>query len=85
MSMVEKVARALFAEEWRGTTMKPQQALDDAEREYWFNAARAAIEAMREPSEEMVAAGDDWGWDPLGAHTREVWQAMLSAALKGDE
>jgi hypothetical protein len=43
-------------------------------------AARAAIGAMREPTEAMVAAGDphtsDFG-TPDG-----VWRAMITAALK---
>ena len=55
--------------------------------------AKAAIEAMREPTDEMKSAGDSMmplfaeggvmvtGYDVAG----EVWTAMADAALKGKE
>ena len=42
--------------------------------------AKAAIKAMRDPSEEQVAAMDDWGCaEPL---SRCVYQAAIDAALE---
>lgn len=42
--------------------------------------AKAAIAAMREPTEEMVKAGYD---NADGSHLwREVWKVMIDAALK---
>jgi hypothetical protein len=46
--------------------------------------ARAAIEAMREPTDEMKEAGsafvyEAWGHGPTIA--REAWQANIDAAL----
>ncbi len=80
MSMVEKVARTIHAK---------RRAPDD--NKHWFHEdpelcdlsrqlARAAIEAMREPTEEMrMAAGD-------GPNTSaRVYQAMIDAALNGKE
>lgn len=42
--------------------------------------AKAAIEAMREPTKAMVSAGYD---EADGSHLwREVWKAMIDEALK---
>jgi hypothetical protein len=51
--MIERVARALFAEiGWKGIS---HPAFEE-DQELWFGYARAALEAMREPTVEMVAA-----------------------------
>ena len=77
MDMVKKVARAQVAAVWLG------RALVESD----FKVARAAIEAMREPTEEML----DTGWEapsnvdcagPLSADMRAPWQAMIDAALE---
>ncbi len=65
--MVERVARAM---------------LEDSDFKHWIDwesAARAAISAMREPTDAMVSAGlklVDWN---LGAD--DAWRAMIDAAL----
>lgn len=74
--MVERVARAIF-----DTAVGP----DKWDNEFWaeeragcFTSARAAIEAMREPTPEMQAAGklpaEDGG-------AIACWCAMIEAAL----
>ena len=73
MSMVERVGEAL--------------ALADSEdyvggpfvwnREHYIPLARAAIEAMMEPTDEMVEAGEN-----DGGHSIYRWQSMITAALK---
>jgi len=77
MNMVEKVARVLC---WKNG-MNPDLTLGgDGENFLWHeyeDAARAAIEAMREPTEMMENAGDPFTRDTQGA-----WQAMIDAALK---
>ena len=63
--MVERVARAIASH--------VGYADDD-----WFKygpAARAAIAAMREPTEEMLKAAYAKAFD------KEIWQAMIDAAL----
>ena len=65
MNMIEKVARAIndaegFANGWQ----------------YYCKAAKAAIEAMREPTEGMECA-------ILVEGRNEVWEAMIDAALNG--
>lgn len=43
--------------------------------------ARAAIEALREPTEEMTKAGF-WARDYEGQETDEVYRRMIDAILK---
>ena len=92
--MIERVARALFSQEVE-SGFRWEDQTDDFKR-YWLASARAAIEAMRVPTEQMYAAGvasGDWG---PGATTLEdnargihdaspdtCWQAMTDAALTG--
>lgn len=90
--MVERVAKALF----RSRYFYPEHEafwpdrLDELvngppfEADGYRSMARAAIEAMREPTEEMKEAGsafvyEAWGHGPTIA--REAWQANIDAAL----
>lgn len=77
MNMIEKVARAIHASlgyEANWPTPECTQCMD---------ATRAAIEAMREPSEKMQHAGlvalDESGECDCSQH--DVWEAMINAAL----
>lgn len=72
--MVERVAKAIAHAVWRqsdsGTPPKWSE---------WRDEARAAIEAMREPTKAMVEAGT------VALHFRPAglvaWGAMIDAAL----
>lgn len=68
--MIERVAKAI--------------ALRDTTDE--FAMTRAAIEAMREPTEEMIKVGFSMTATAQSGtiDIEEVWQAMLDAALKDD-
>jgi hypothetical protein len=89
MSMVEKVARAIDV---AGTTWLNEQPW----RVEWYDVpgevlARAAIEAMREPSEEMLAAAES-GYtlsnpycDYSEAAFKRAVERMIDAALKEPE
>jgi hypothetical protein len=62
----------------------------DEERAFWRYVARAAIEAMREPTEAMVGAAfdavshcDHWHIDHNGDY-RRAHRAMIDAALAED-
>ena len=71
--MVERVARAIYAAEcW-----------DTAAPGFYQHAARAAIEAMREPTLEMRHAGrrvkSSW---LVEQEEVEIWQAMIDAAVE---
>jgi len=64
--MIERVARAI-AEQNHGSTW-----------DEWIDEARAAIEAMREPTEAMINAGDRTDHD---VEATMVWRAMIDEAL----
>ena len=82
MTMIERVARALA----------PQSLLPEHMWREFVEPARAAIEAMREPTEEMRIAGDTaptahgWGLHAIHgssefAECEPLWRAMIDAAL----
>ena len=68
-SMIERVAQALQQEMGAASSDEPASS---------FALARAAIAAMREPTEEMI---DAWARAP-GA-IKGGWQGMIDAALEG--
>jgi len=88
-SMIELVAekmREAYSEHigepccsWSKAKAEPRKA--------WLVCARAAIEAMREPTMEMLQEAGDRvvvGCCNLQlADAEEVWQAMIDQALKG--
>jgi hypothetical protein len=80
-SMVERVGKAIAD---AGTTNEELLFYGyDQRREMYDALARAAIEAMREPTEAMCDEGAKehrWGY---GAYDAEVtWKHMISAALQ---
>ena len=90
--MVERVRAAIenaaeYSDDWiPGTDVRDHNITN------WDDMARAAIAAMREPTEEMWQIGDahiresgsmgDEGWEPTLDSTG-AWQAMIDAALEG--
>ena len=97
MNMVERVARAICCPEGcRGDTGSGKPCNISAEDVTAMVQARAAIEAMREPTKEMVEAGYDaihdagdyYNYDSGSGYTVEsfsgarVLRAMIDAALK---
>jgi len=89
MSKLEDVARAIYVKrcERCGYRPFPQQSLSAAARTMLADEARAAIDALMEPSPEMIAAGVTTAEMNTGASldddVRNSWQAMLRSA-KGD-
>lgn len=93
--MVERASRAmcrLYYTKRRLDPVSPKEIdrLVDEMWESWADEARAAIEAMREPTEEMCDAGGAYlnGFDALGGHTvayaaRGTFEAMIDTALEG--
>jgi len=73
--MVERVARALVVLEPRQNDPSPSWILERNIR-----LARAAIAAMREPTETMVFSAESSGrtWDDVRAN----WRAMIDEALR---
>lgn len=69
-SMIERVARAISR----------SQVETERMWQSFLPEASAAIEAMREPTEEMVWSHEVPHYGPDEA--REAWRAMIDAALK---
>jgi hypothetical protein len=72
--MVERVAREMenIASLKFGVSLNPQLSAE---------LARAAIAAMREPTQGMVQAGESYSLDITAYGAAEVWQDMIDAAL----
>lgn len=86
--MVERMARAIYEAAWNSESDQFVSELDDlngnmhATLDGKFDMrtfARAILQAMREPTDAMVDAGN--GVVPDGA-AEDCWQRMLNAALK---
>lgn len=77
--MIERVALALYRHQCELNHYADKW--DEVNKPYFTGFARAAIAAMREPTEEMMNAGWIEGMRPKAP--REAWQAMIDAALKG--
>jgi hypothetical protein len=80
-SMIERVAKAIVAahDEWMNGLKHPmvQNPL------YRARMARAAILALREPTDEMHDAGNAADSSAeMGSYA--IWPAMIDAALKGE-
>ena len=76
MTMIERVARAIVKLRCARTGMgATDNCLLDPEE---LDEARAAIEAMREPTEAMIKEA---AWEDGRVTARNVWQAMISEAL----
>jgi len=99
MNTVERVARAMWERESiRATGRKRLIAWEDEgddTHSTWMDRARAAIEALREPTMEMVEVGyteinnniESWNYDSDSGYAVEdiaptaTWRAMIDAAL----
>jgi hypothetical protein len=80
--MIERVAKAMCDTKlWPGAWEKETEG----NREEWRMLARAAIEAMHNPSDEMLAAGVvELSEDvPNQIKAAQVWWEMIDAALEG--
>jgi hypothetical protein len=76
--MIERVARVFYEAEWN-TALVP---FEGETKEFAMTVARAAIEAMREPTPRMMTAFHDV-CDPYGqCDWKKGWQAMIDAVLK---
>lgn len=73
-SMIERAARAIY-EGRNGSGCKPWSRLTQAHREPYLADVRAAIEAMRDPTDAMIDIGVD------GDDAVDIYQSMLDTAL----
>ena len=77
--IVERCARAILAVREPGDESHPQMVSDEKGlMDQAIKEARAVIEAMRVPTDEMVDAADsDWG-----PQLKDNWREMIDAALE---
>lgn len=68
--MVERLAKVLL--EWDHSIESSKPAAAD----YYKALALVAIFAMREPTEDMIVAGE------MFSHSSSIWGAMIDAALE---
>lgn len=88
-SMVERVARALCDRAHESPiNQRPcskhgcDRRLGTGQECRFFGCARAAIEAMREPTPDIVQAGCNVSMEISAGQVFHAWQAMIDAALK---
>ena len=79
MSMVEKVARAILNAHAGDIPVHDA----DLQWSWWIEEARAAIEAMREPTPEMIDAGR-FRYTLADETVEKSWGYMIQAALEGE-
>ena len=96
MNMIEKVARAICKEQFRNEEVHGEYrccqvggtegcCAKDLEKD-----AKAAIEAMREPTEAMIKSVTDQpaclecGYDVYNSHPERPWHVMIDVALDTD-
>lgn len=68
MNMIEKVARAIQKAERSTSSLR-----------FFYPVAKAAIEAMKEPTEEMIEAFSSTAHDE---YIKRCWDKAIEAALK---
>jgi len=83
--MIEKVARAMYEAQVGASVPEDLWAVTLAHPAFagTLATARAAIQAMREPTQEMVTAGEDYT-DSYYSEEDDFlkgWQAAIDAAL----
>ena len=85
--LIERVAKAIY-EDRNGAGCMPWRRREKAHKEPYRSDARAAIAAMREPTEGMIDAFHtaaylrvEWGEDPMVENSEDAYRAMIDAAL----
>lgn len=73
--MIEKVAKAIFENDWE----REWSTAENYEREHFIKTAKAAIEAMLEPTDKMCSHSGI----PI-ANAKLIWQDMAGSALNGE-
>jgi len=78
MTMLDRMARAIAGMKTEATWMR----LSAGSREMYVGMARAALEAMRIPSDDMIAAAVD-GTGLTEEQVIDVWADMITEPVGG--
>jgi hypothetical protein len=86
--MVERVAKVICGQYMISEGFDESELAAAEAGEMWRDfrvSARAAIEAMREPTKAMVAQYENNGYGDIGDRDAAIiWDEMIDAALRGD-
>lgn len=83
-TMLERVAKALFEDEWDDKSSEQWESADADERKAWLRSARVAVAALREPTDLMGNGLNNLpGGYRAGSHSAsDIWRVMIDAALE---
>lgn len=83
-TMLERVAKALFEDEWDDKSSEPWESADPDERKAWLRSARVAMAALRDPTDLMgIGLINLPGGYRAGSHSAsDIWRVMIDAALE---
>lgn len=85
MNKIEQVAASLYASQFHCAVVEwSSDGLPPSTRARFMRLARAAIEAMREPTQTMKDAYETASIAPVGRVSMSGYQAMIDAALQDD-
>ncbi len=86
MTPLERAAKALFDLQLEGDPDARWGYAPPIVKSAWLASARAALQAIREPSETMLTVGTNLDGDLEAASSSfavpEIWRAMIDAALE---
>jgi len=85
--MIEKVARALYNKERERHTLSHADWCNVIDKHYWCSYARAAIEAMREPTDQQrdhyfKLKRESGSTEAYSTFEDGTWEIMIDACLK---
>ena len=75
--MIERVAKAIKETNTAGVPLLKTHA-----EQYYQDLAKAAIEAMREPTQDMIRIGEVAFFDSSDFEVKDAWGRMIDNALK---
>lgn len=85
--MIERVAKMISEKrqiEIYGEIKHPWYTNHDLYKDKYYKEVKDIIQAMREPTKEMIEAGECKFFDSNNLEVKMGWQAMIDAALKKD-
>lgn len=82
-TMIERMCRAMCRDQYPGANEDGWIVSAKCYRwELFRSQAKVALEALREPTEEMVAAGADYRPVHPEVRSKECWIAMIDVVLE---
>ena len=80
--LLTRIARRTWNHKWPAYPWEAVNGPSAREKALEIELAQIAWEAMREPTQNMISAGEDVGTKFGEPQISEIWQAMHAAGLK---